>query len=112
MDNNVLKAIDKGYNIDLLHDRKQGIYFVKISDHRGNEIIKAFPESEVDKNSQSTIFTVANKDTYIGPFTLCPKEVLQKSYIDKIGHNIDYCGTLKKVISVKITEDSIIVEMI
>jgi hypothetical protein len=56
-------------------------------------------------------FQIPNKDTYISPFTLCPREVLQQSYIDKIGKTIDYFGDMKKVVSVKLTESEIIIEL-
>ena len=50
---------------------------------------------------------VPNADTNIGFCTICPKEVLQKAYKDKVGSTIDFLGAKMKVVEVRITEESI-----
>ena len=56
------------------------------------------------------ILTIKNEDE-CGRTRTIPKEVLQKSYIDKIGKTINYCATEMKVMSVKISEKNIELEL-
>ena len=64
-----------------------------------------------DKTLKPVAITFPNEDTYVSPFTLCPKEVLQKSWIDKIGGTIMLCDAQRKVKSVHITDMNIYVEL-
>jgi hypothetical protein len=57
-------------------------------------------------------FSIPNVDTYIAPFTFCPKEVLQKSYIDMIGKKVNFCGVDRIVKNVMIDEANIIVQLV
>jgi hypothetical protein len=63
----------------------------------------------VSQKKDTTSFSVPNEDTYVAPYTICKKEVLQKSYIDTIGKTINYLGTTMKVTGVTITEKYITV---
>jgi hypothetical protein len=67
--------------------------------------------SEVNIDNRRTKLVTPYEDTYIGPFTLCPKEVILNGYLDKIGKNISFSGVSMKVISVTVTEKQIIVEL-
>jgi hypothetical protein len=57
-------------------------------------------------------FMIRNEDTLVAPFTICPKEVIQKGWQDKVGKPIDFCGETKTVNSVKITDEYIIVGLV
>ena len=54
---------------------------------------------------------VPNKDTNLGCGTICPKEVAQKAYKDKVGSTIDFCGAKMKVVDVRITEETIFIDL-
>jgi hypothetical protein len=56
-------------------------------------------------------FSIENKDTFVAPYTLCSKEVLQKAYTDKIGKYINFCGVERKVKDVKVTDEFITIEL-
>lgn len=58
-------------------------------------------------NKESIKISLPNRDSYVGPLCVVPKEVLIKSYIDMIGKPFDFNGLEKKVVSVTITEETI-----
>lgn len=75
---------------------------------------KIVPNLEIDEhfvNPQKITFIIPNKDTFLGPYTYCPADVLLKSYTNTVGKTIEYLGEIKKVVSVKVTEKEIIVEL-
>lgn len=66
---------------------------------------------EIKKISDNTqLVVLPNEDEHVGSY-ITPKAVLQKSFIDKIGMVIDYCDKPTKVISVKISEKDIEIEL-
>jgi hypothetical protein len=72
--------------------------------------ILGWDEGKSSDSSKITM-TIPNTDTYMGAHTICPKEVLQKGYIDMIGKDINFCGVNGKVSGVRITEDYIFVDL-
>jgi hypothetical protein len=68
-----------------------------------------YGKDSASQKKDTTSFSVPNEDTYVAPYTICKKEVLQKSYIDTIGKTINYLGTTMKVTGVTITEKYITV---
>jgi hypothetical protein len=62
-------------------------------------------------NDQIMTFSIPNMDTFIEPYTICPKEVLQKSWLDIIGKGINFCGDKRIVKSVDITDEFIFVNL-
>jgi hypothetical protein len=78
----------------------------------GNDDIKIDIDiKDIKSNTNKITIVHAYEDSYISPFTLVPRGVLTKSCIDKIGKNINYHGEPKKIISVKLTEKDIIIEL-
>jgi hypothetical protein len=57
------------------------------------------------------ILKVPNADTTISGYTVCPKAIMQKAWVDKVGSCIDWCGESTRVLSVIITDDEIIIKM-
>lgn len=55
--------------------------------------------------------SVPNADTNLGNYTVCPKEVIQKAYKDKIGGTIEFCGVPMKVVDVRITDEYIFMDL-
>lgn len=51
--------------------------------------------------------SIPNVDTKLGNYILCPKEILQKAYLDKKDSVIDFNGFPAKIIDVQITDDYI-----
>lgn len=100
---------------DAIIFRTQGGYMIQLPPLTSLNNIK--PESisnyhgmDIDGDKMIEL-KVRNEDTVVGPFTICPKGVLQKTYINIIGEEIDYLGSKKTVNSVKITKEYIIVEL-
>jgi hypothetical protein len=60
-----------------------------------------------DFSKDSIKISLPNRDSYVGPLCVVPKEVLIKSYIDQIGETFNFNGMEKKVVSVTITEETI-----
>ena len=67
-----------------------------------------FPEGIQNKITIS----VPNVDTNLGIYTVCPKEVLQKAYIDKIGGTIEFCEATMRVVDVRITDEFIFMDLV
>ena len=67
--------------------------------------------NEINLEQSNITLTIPNRDTFISEHTICPKEVLQKTYKDKMGDYINYCGSSKKVKNVQITDEFIYVEL-
>lgn len=59
--------------------------------------------SELNIKAPLTV-SFPNEDQHYGNYCVCPKEVLQKSILEKKGKIIDYCGYKRKVKDVRITD--------
>jgi len=59
------------------------------------------------ENNKKITFKVPNKDIWIRSGTVFPKEVIQKSYIEKIGMTIEVCGIFVRLIDVIIDDEFI-----
>jgi len=57
------------------------------------------------------VFKIPNKDAMLGEYTVCPKEILQEAWMAKIGTTVECEDGPHKILSVKITETEVIVEM-
>lgn len=55
--------------------------------------------------------TIPNKDSMVGPYTVCPKEVMQQAWLDKVGTSIEWAHESHKILAVKITDEEVIVEI-
>lgn len=76
------------------------------------KIIRVDELPTIPLNNAFTTLVVPNRDSYLGNYTVCPKEVLQKAYVDKVGSNVDFCGRSMLVKEVKITDESISIIMV
>lgn len=56
-------------------------------------------------------YVVPNQDTYMGGFTFATKEAIQRGWLNKVGKQINFCGLLRTVKNVIITEKDIIIEI-
>lgn len=59
----------------------------------------------------TVVFSIPNRDMYTDRFTKCPKEVLQKSYVDSIGKTIEFGGRPREVLNVNVTDEFIRIEL-
>ena len=57
------------------------------------------------------LITIHNKDAMVGVHVICPKEVLQEAWIAKVGTYVDWAHESHKILSVKITDEEVIVEI-
>lgn len=66
----------------------------------------------VDQFTNKITISIPNKDEIVGD-RLYTKSRIQKGWVDKIGQKIDFCGmpNEKKVVSVKITETQILIDL-
>jgi hypothetical protein len=65
------------------------------------------------ETKENGIITISwpNEDGRIDLYTYCPQTVVIQAYIDSIGRTISYLGIQVKVLSVKITETHIYMEL-
>lgn len=52
-----------------------------------------------------------NKDSMVGSYTVCPKEVMQQAWLDKVGTSMEWAHESHKILTVKITDEEVIVEI-
>ena len=61
--------------------------------------------------SENYTINFPNADSYLGNYTTCPKEVLQKAWTDKVGKTLEVCGVLMRVVNVRIDEKFMFVDL-
>jgi hypothetical protein len=64
---------------------------------------------KVNEQSGNIKLVFTNGDYEVSPGVTCPREVVQKSWKEKIGKEIYFNGNLKKVESVEVTNEDITV---
>ncbi|MDF2800178.1 MAG: hypothetical protein K0S61_81 [Anaerocolumna sp.] len=107
------KDMDVRYGWDriippVIKQNSDGVYKLTLPDPI---CLDKFRITQIDKARENIIFTVPYEDAWFTECIACSKGVLLKSYIDKIGSCIDYAGEKRKVVSVKVTEKTIYIEL-
>ena len=72
------------------------------------------PKTCDTKRADDDILTIVipNVESHMDQFSLCPKEVMQKAYLDKLGKTVDVHGRSMIVLSVKIDQKNITIELV
>jgi hypothetical protein len=52
-----------------------------------------------------------NEDTYLNRYVVLPKDVAIKGYKEKIGKTIDFAGSKRKVLDVRVTDKFVFIDL-
>lgn len=66
----------------------------------------------MDLKAKRLTITVPNEDMMIDQYTVCPKEMIQKAYLNNVGQPFDFCGDKRIISDVRITDDFIFIDLI
>ena len=67
-------------------------------------------KADIDPHAEIKI-SMSNEDIMMGDYTVCPKDVMIKAWMDKVGQYIDFMDVKKKVLEVEVTPNFIFITL-